>query len=239
MSFFGSGLFETFIEYHWETRKISSIHEVWEDILEGFQFIRNSKSLLALTTLGILINTLLQPVISIILPYLSRVILGFSSVQFGSIQTVATIGALTGNLIIAGKLKESSENLLFKALFAQLICLFPLSLVIHPYFQKTAYFMLLGVFATFGLFNTLVNVPLATKLQKAVPNEVRARFFSAFETALMITIPLGMAIVGPLLDIVNVSTLIATLVVISLFVSVYYYTNFKEIIMRIGAEHKG
>lgn len=48
--------------------------------------------------------------------------------------------------------------------------------------------MLLGVFATFGLFNTLVNVPLATKLQKAVPNEVRARFFSAFETALMITI---------------------------------------------------
>ena len=235
-SFFGSGLFEMFIEYHWETRKISSLHEVWEDMLEGFKFIKNSKSVLSLTILGILLNTLLNPVFAVILPYISRVILGLSSIQFGSIETVATVGALTGNLIIAGKLKNSSENLLFKALFAQIICLFPLSVVTYPYFQKTAYFMLLGIFTAFGFFNTLVNVPLVTKLQKAVPNEVRARFFSAFETALMAATPLGMAVVGPLLDIIDISTLVATLVTLSLFASIYYYINFKETIMNIGAE---
>ena len=235
-SFFGSGLFEMFIEYHWETRKISSLHEVWEDMLEGFKFIKDSKSVLSLTILGILLNTLLNPVFAVILPYISRVVLGLSSVQFGSIETVATVGALTGNLIIAGKLKNSSESLLFKALFAQIICLFPLSVVTYPYFQKTAYFMLLGIFTAFGFFNTLVNVPLVTKLQKAVPNEVRARFFSAFETALMAATPLGMAVVGPLLDIIEVSTLVATLVTLSLFASIYYYINFKETIMNIGAE---
>ncbi|OYT33526.1 MFS transporter, partial [Archaeoglobales archaeon ex4484_92] len=79
-------------------------------------------------------------------------------------------------------------------------------------------------------------VPLVTKLQKAVPNEVRARFFSAFETALMAATPLGMAVVGPLLDIIEVSTLVATLVTLSLFASIYYYINFKETIMNIGAK---
>ncbi|USS40329.1 hypothetical protein NF865_08385 [Thermococcus aggregans] len=126
--------------------------------------------------------------------------------------------------------------MLFKALFAEIICLFPLSVVTYPYFQKAAYFMLLGIFTALGFFNTLINVPLITKLQKAVPNEVRARFFSAFETALMAATPLGMAVAGPLLDILEASTLVATLVALSLLASIYCYINFKETIMNIGAE---
>ena len=235
-SFFGSGLFEMLIEYQWESRKISSLDEVREDMLEGFKFIKNSKSLLVLVSLAIVLNTLLNPIFAVILPYMSRVILGFSSVQFGSIQTAATIGALAGNILIAGKLKESSENLLFKALFAQLICLLLLSVVVHPLIRPVAYPALLGIFMVGGFFNILVNVPLITKLQKSVPNEVRARFFSAFETAIMATTPLGMAVIGPLLDTIDISTLVATLVTLSLFASIYYYINFKETIMNIGAE---
>ncbi|KPU63364.1 MFS transporter [Thermococcus sp. EP1] len=236
VSFFGSGLFEMLIEYQWGSRKISSLGEVWEDMLEGFKFIKNSKSLLILVSLGIVLNTLLNPIFVVILPYMSRVILGFSSVQFGSIQTAATIGALAGNLLIAGKLKESSENLLFKALFAQLICLLLLSVVVHPLIRPVAYPALLGIFIGGGFFNILVNVPLFTKLQKGVPNEVRARFFSAFETAIMATTPLGMAVIGPLLDTVDVSTLVATLVTLSLLASMYYYLNFRESVMNIGVE---
>ncbi len=239
ISFFGSGLFEMLIEYQWESRKISGLGEVWEDMLEGFEFIKNSKSLLILISLGIVLNTLLNPIFVVILPYMSRVILGFSSVQFGSIQTAATIGALAGNLLIAGKLKESSENLLFKALFAQLICLLLLSVVTHLLIRPMAYPALLGIFMVGGFFNILVNVPLFTKLQKGVPNEVRARFFSAFETAIMATTPLGMAVIGPLLDIVDVSALVATLVTLSLLASIYYYLNFRESVMNIGVKTRG
>ncbi|USS40328.1 hypothetical protein NF865_08380 [Thermococcus aggregans] len=77
VSFFGSGLFEMLIEYHWETRKISSIHEVWGDMLEGFRFIKDSKSLLVLVSLAIVLNTLLNPIFAVILPYISRVVLGY------------------------------------------------------------------------------------------------------------------------------------------------------------------
>ncbi|AIF68926.1 MFS transporter [Palaeococcus pacificus DY20341] len=235
-SFLGSGLFETLIEYRWETKELSSLAEVWSEMREGFRFIKDSRSLMILVSFAIILNTLLNPVFAVVLPYVSRVVLGFSSVQFGSIETAATVGALAGNIIIAGKLKESSENLLFKALLAQLLCLFVLAAAAHPYFKGTAYPMLIGTFTAFGFFNTMVNVPITTKLQKAVPNEVRARFFSAFETAILATTPLGMALIGPLLDIVDVSNLVAILVILSLIALAYYYINFKEIVMSVGTE---
>ncbi|GAB6101879.1 MFS transporter [Thermococcus atlanticus] len=236
VSFFGSGLFEVLIEYRRETRKLSSLSEVWEDMLEGFRFIRASRSLLVLVSFAIILNTLLNPVFAVILPYLSRVTLRLSSVQFGSIETAATLGALAGNVLIAGKLKESSEKLLFKALFGQLAVMLLLAPVAHPAFRRVAYPMLIAIFVAFGVFNTLVNIPIFAKLQKAVPDEVRSRFFSAFETMIMATTPLGMAVAGPLLDAVEMPLLIAALVAISLLVTAYYYINFRESVMNIDSE---
>ncbi|WP_297420899.1 MFS transporter [Thermococcus sp.] len=234
MSFFGSGLFEMLIEYRWETRKISSPREVWEDMIEGFRFIRNSEGLLILVSLAVILNTLLNPIFAVILPYLTRSILGLSAVQFGSIETAATLGALAGNLLIAGKLKKRSEGVFFKAAFLQFSVMFLLVLAAYPAFRSIAYPILIVTFVLFGLFNTLVNVPLFTKLQKAVPNEVRSRFFSAFETAVMATTPVGMALIGPLLNVIPVYELVGILSTVSFVIAVFYYLGFGETIMRVG-----
>ncbi len=239
VSFSGSGLFEMLIEYHWKTRKISDISEIWDDMLEGFRFIRSSRNLLVLVSFAVILNTLLNPVFIVILPYLSRVTLRLSSVQFGSVQTAATIGALTGNLLIAGKFKESSERHLFKALFGQLAVMFLLAPVALPAFRSIAYLMLPIIFVVFGIFNTLVNIPIFAKLQKVVPNEVRSRFFSAFETMIMATTPLGMAVIGFLLDIVDICTLTTVLVALSFLISAYYYINFRQSVINLGSDIEG
>ncbi len=236
VSFFGSGLFETLIEYEWETRKLSSVHEVWADMVEGFRFIRDSKPLLILVSLAVILNTLLNPVFAVVLPYLARVTLGLSSVKFGSIETAATLGALAGNLLIAGKLKENSEKVFFKAAFVQLGILFLLVLAAYPAFRDVAYPLLIVTFVLFGVFNTLVNVPLFTKLQKAVPGEVRSRFFTALNTIVMATTPLGMAIIGPILNVVPVYELVGVLLVVSLAIALAFYLRFGETIMRVGDE---
>ncbi|NJE27095.1 MFS transporter, partial [Thermococcus sp. MV5] len=44
-SFLGSGLFEVFIEYRWQTRKLSNLGEVKKDLLEGVAFLRDNKPL--------------------------------------------------------------------------------------------------------------------------------------------------------------------------------------------------
>ena len=236
VSFFGSGLFETLIEYEWETRKLSSVHEVWDDMLEGFRFIRDSNPLLILVSLAVILNTLLNPVFAVVLPYLARVTLGLSSVKFGSIETAATLGALAGNLLIAGKLKENSEEVFFKAAFVQLGILFLLVLAAYPTFRDVAYQLLIVTFVLFGVFNTLVNVPLFTKLQKAVPGEVRSRFFTAFETTVMATTPLGMAIIGPILNVLPVYELVGVLLAVSFAIALAFYLRFGETIMRVGEE---
>ena len=236
VSFFGSGLFETLIEYEWETRKLSSVHEVWADMVEGFRFIRDSKPLLILVSLAVILNTLLNPIFAVVLPYLARVTLGLSSVRFGSIETAATLGALAGNLLIAGKLKENSEEVFFKAAFVQLGILFLLVLAAYPAFRDVAYPLLIVTFVLFGVFNTLVNVPLFTKLQKAVPGEVRSRFFTAFETTVMAMTPLGMAIVGPILNVIPVYELVGVLLAVSFAIALAFYLRFGETIMRVGEE---
>ncbi len=235
-SFFGSGLFEILIGYKQEMRRLSSVREIWGDMVEGFHFIRASKSLLVLVSLGIVLNTLLNPVFAVVLPYLTRIALGFSSVQFGSIETSATLGALAGNILIAGKLREHSEGILFKAIFLQLASMSLLVLVAYPSFRGIAYPLLLTTFVLFGVFNTLVNVPLLIKLQKAVPGEVRSRFFTTFDTAVMATIPLGMTLIGPLLNIFPAYVLIGALLAVSFSMGVLYYITFGETIMKVGEE---
>jgi H+ antiporter protein len=239
VSFFGSGLFEILIDYEMKTRKISSLGEFWEDMLEGFRFIRGSRPLLILVSLAVILNTLTNPIFTVVLPYLARVTLGLSSVQFGSIETAATLGSLAGNLLIAGKLKEASEGLLFKALALQLAVLSLLVPTSHPALGEVAYPMLLAVFLLFGLFNTLLNVPLMTKLQKAVPNEVRSRFFTALETAVMATTPVGIVVLGPLLNVVPVYLLLAAVLGISAAVTAFYYIKFGRMIIEVGESSLG
>lgn len=237
VSFFGSGLFEILIEYRRETRELSSLHEVWDDMLEGFRFMKSSKNLMVLVSFGILLNTLLNPVFAVVLPYLARIELGLSAVKFGSVETAATLGALGGNLLIALKLGERSEDFLFKAIFAQLFSLMGLAFVTRPELGGFAYPVLLAIMAVGGFFNALINVPLFTKLQKAVPDEVRSRFFSAFETVMMATTPLGMALVGPLIDVAGTTVIILALTLPSVLITLCYYLRFRETVINIGSEN--
>ncbi|CAD5244178.1 MFS transporter [Thermococcus camini] len=237
VSFFGSGLFEVLIEYPWKTRKLSSLREVWDDMVGGFRFMRSSRNLMVLVSFGVILNTLLNPVFAVVLPYLARIELGLSSVKFGSVETAATLGTLAGNMLIALKLGEKSEDFLFGALFAQLLCLTGLAFVTRSILGELAYPSLLGIIGLIGFFNTLVNIPLFTKLQKAVPDEVRSRFFTAMETIMMATTPLGMALVGPLIDVAGTTVIILALTVPSVMVTLYYYLRFRETVVNIGSEN--
>ncbi len=239
VSFFGSGLFEILIEYHRETRELSGLAEIWGDMVEGFRFMRSSRSVLILVSFGILLNTLLNPIFAVVLPYLTRIELGLSAIQFGSIGTAATLGALAGNLLIALKLGERSEDFLFRAIFVQLFSIMCLAFVTHPALGGFAYPFLLAVMVVGGFFNTLVNVPLFTKLQKAVPDEVRSRFFTAMETIMLATTPLGMALVGPLLDALGTSVIVLALTIPSTLITLYYYLRFREAVIGVGSELVG
>ena len=121
ISFFGSGLFEVLIHYEWKSGKIEHMKEIWGDLKEGFSFLRAKKVITLLLIYALILNFLLNPIGTVVLPYLYRVQFGFSSTQFGSLETAFMVGMLLGNILIMGKLGSRAENLIFKFLFVELI----------------------------------------------------------------------------------------------------------------------
>ncbi|RLF78238.1 MFS transporter [Thermococci archaeon] len=234
ISFFGSGLFEMLIHYEWESRKIGNVGEVWEDLKEGLSFLKARKSISLLLIYALILNFLFNPIGAVVLPYLYRVQFGFSSTQFGSLETAFMVGMLLGNMLIMGKLGSRAENLLFKCLFGELILAGIMTLLASPYVRMETwqlYLSFVAVQVPFGITNALVNVPIMTKLQKMVPSELRGRVFSVFELLAMGTTPLGMGIVGVAMKYLEAYQLMAVATIGGVIITVYYMLNYATIII--------
>ncbi|ASJ00696.1 MFS transporter [Thermococcus gorgonarius] len=232
-SFFGSGLFEAFIHYEWTSRKIESLGEVVDDLREGIAFLRSSRYLTVILSYALFINFLLNPVFAVALPYVYRVELAFSSQWFGFLQTAFMVGMLLGNVAIMAKLGSRAEGMLFRALFVQLGLVLVLAILISPLLSMSAltlFAIFMGLNAVDGFFNALVNVPIVTKLQKAIPSELRGRIFSVFDLIVGMTIPAGMALVGFALDYVPAWALFAVSGFLGIAVTAYYYLRYGSLL---------
>ncbi len=203
LSFFGSGLFELFIHYEWKTKKISNAKEIMTDLKEGLRFLRKSKYLLVLMTFALSLNALGQPLGAILLPYVIREVLKFSSLQFGLIESTFMAGAIVGNMVIALKLVKKPAKYIFHSLVINGIILLVFIWLISPMssLSVTMAFLTLAIISVIlGSAEAFMNVPLEAKIQRAVPNELRGRVLSIFIVMVNVLTPLGILVIGPLLD---------------------------------------
>ncbi|HHE75681.1 MAG TPA: MFS transporter, partial [Candidatus Aciduliprofundum boonei] len=237
ISFFGSGLFEMLIHYEWKSRKIGNIGEVWEDLKEGLSFLKARKSISLLLIYALILNFLLNPIGTVVLPYLYRVQFGFSSTQFGSLETAFMVGMLLGNMLIMGKLGPRAENLVFKFLFVELILEGIMTVLASPCVSMNTwqlYLFFVAIQIPSGATNALVNVPIMTKLQKMVPSELRGRIFSVIELLAMGTTPIGVALVGVAMRWFEAYQLMAIAILGGFLITVYYVLNYASIIIGDG-----
>lgn len=234
MSFFGSGLFEALIHYEWKTRELESARQVIEDIKEGIAFLRSSHYLMVLMFFALFMNALGQPFGAVIMPYSFREILKFSSQQFGLLESAFMGGMLLGNLLIAVKLKRPGR-LFFKALAFNGAMMLVFIWVVSPYAElatTVAFFTLAGVSILWGFSNALINVPLNAKIQRAIPTELRGRVFSALALLINLSAPLGLVVVGALMDRLPVWQISAVLWIMMGAVILHYYIKHRETLLR-------
>ncbi|MFA4662238.1 MFS transporter [Pyrococcus kukulkanii] len=203
VSFFGSGLFEVFIRYEWKSRKIENLSEVIEDLVEGIRFIRSNRYLMVLVTFALAMNAFGNPFGAVIWPYSLREVLKFSSQQFGIVESSFMLGALFGNLLIAAILGRKTGRHIFKLMLVNGMLLLPFIWIISPYStipRDIAFYVLIGMGIGMGMSNAMINVPINSNLQRAVPTEFRGRVFSALGVLANLTVPIGLVVVGPLID---------------------------------------
>lgn len=234
VSFFGSGLFEALIRYEWKTRELESVGQVIEDIKEGLVFLRSSRYLVVLMSFALFMNALGQPFNAVVMPYAFREVLKFTSEQFGLLESAFMGGMLFGNLIVAIKLGRRAGRYLFKAMAVNGLLMLIFVWVVSPLagVSRDSAFVTLAVTAVFlGASSAIINVPLNSKIQRAVPTELRGRVFSALALLVNASAPLGLVVVGPLVDRYSAWGVSLGIWVAQAVVVVHYYVRHREVLL--------
>ncbi|MDD4029336.1 MAG: MFS transporter [Caldisericia bacterium] len=242
-SFFLSGVSEVFIVYTQSTQRVKmTLQQVWTDFAGGIRYFTRQKSMTSVMFFAMITNFLAVPIIMVVVPFFAREVVGFTSTQYGFMETAWVIGMLIGNLLIATIFSKKKIQFLFQlGIWGQMGFLFLFSLITFPfsvqYFGGASWSYLVVVslcFVIIGLFNAYVNTPLSVYFQKAVPSEMRTRVFSVMSILSQLIVPLGIAIYGFLTDlypshlIIIVSWFITFIVVLLFFLRKTFY-SFEDV----------
>lgn len=232
ISFIISSIFTMFIIYN---KKVSKKEKITtkiflSEISETLRFIALKRGLLQLFTFAMISNFLMAPMFSIIMPYVLKKEIGFSSQQYGYIMCFFTVGILLGNVGISiyfkklGSKKLMRVGLIIESILTVLICVLVFPKIVSIYNGATlGLFLSIGICCvSMGFFNAFVNTPISTNLQKLVPDEMRSRFFSILGMFSQGAIPLGSLLFGILLDLIKYYNLLTIINILSIIVSAVF-----------------
>jgi MFS family permease len=210
ISFLVSAIFSMLIRYN---RKIVNVEKISMKTFvkrnsEVLKFILEKKGLFQLFTFAMCANFLLSPLFDIVMPYVLKREVGFTSQQYGYVMAFLAVGLLLGNVAILTYFKKLGLRKLMRYGFViettlrVIVCALMLPYIISLYGGGT--WTLLITIAIFCMmmefFNAFVNTAISTNLQNLVPVEMRARFFSILGMFSQGAIPLGTLLFGILLD---------------------------------------
>lgn len=210
ISFIISAVFSMFINYKRkvvEKDKIS-IKTFLNENSEALKFIVNKKGLLQLFVFAMISNFLLAPLFDIVMPYILKKEVGFTSQQYGYIMGFLAVGILLGNMGISLYFKRLGIKKLMKIGFIVettlrvVVCGLVLPKVVSVYGGPTwMLFISISIgFIAMEFFNAFVNTSISTNLQKLVPDEMRSRFFSIMGMFAQGAMPIGALVFGIMLD---------------------------------------
>ena len=169
--------------------------------------------------------------------------LKFSSYQFGLLESAFMVGALIGNGLIAAKFGKKAGRYLFHALLFDGVMIVIFAWAVSPYssFSTNAAFLLLaGVNVLWGAVEAFINVPLNSKIQRAIPSELRGRVMSAMIVLMNLSGPLGLVMIGPLLDRFPAWQVTMVLWTGMGVVVAYYWARHRETLLAgVGGEKNG
>jgi predicted MFS family arabinose efflux permease len=234
-SFFGSGLFEILIRYEWRTKELESFSQVIEDLKEGINFLRSNRYLSTLMFFALFMIALGQPFGAVIMPYSYREVLKFSSYQFGLLESAFMGGAFLGNSLIAIKFGKKAGRYLFHTLLLDGVMILAFTWAISPLSslgRNEAFFFLAGINILWGSIEAFIDVPINSKIQRAIPSELRGRVMSAMAVLMHLSSPLGLLAVGPLLDRFPAWEVTVAIWTGMAIVVAYFWARYREILLK-------
>jgi len=186
---------------HHETTETtgSAVGQYWQDLRAGFRYVLSWRGLLILMAMAMLINLVLSPSMSFI-PLLVTEHFQGTAWHLSAMEAALGIGVLVGGVLLGAWGGFKSR------VYTSLLGLVGLGLSVLLAGVVPASLFPLAVLAMglMGLMSSLTNGPIMAVLQAAVAPSMQGRVFTLLSSAAMAMMPLGLAVAGPLADVMGV-----------------------------------
>ena len=185
------------------TAATTSIRSYFTDFMSGMRYVYRWKGLMALIIVFGLANFLLAPMLSMMPLIIARHFQGGAR-EYGLFEMALAGGVIVGSLTLSiwggFKRKIVSVNV------AQILCGLILSFIaIVP--ENKFYLVLLATLLT-GVTSSYINSPVTAIFQSKVEKAMQGRVMSIVTVVCMISMPLSLAIAGPLSDVIGLMPLV-------------------------------
>jgi hypothetical protein len=175
--------------------------------------------------LNALFLLLIQPLITVGVPYIILVCLKLNSIWNGASQmlmgTAGIIGGLTATLI-AGKFAVSKVYKLFVGMGIALV--FAAMGLFFPFMSITTYSIINSSCVAIFILASIAGIFITSAIQNAVPKEMLGRVMSLYSSVMNAALPIGMSVYGILYE-HFIDSLYIVLVATAIFVVVIGFTG--------------
>lgn len=179
----------------------SAASQYWADLRAGFRYVLGWRGLLILMGMATLINLVLSPSMSFI-PLLVTEHFQGTAWHLGAMEAALGIGVLVGGVLLSawGGFRSQIHTSLMGLVGLGL------SVLLAGLVPNTLFALAVGAMGVLGIMIAITNGPLMAVMQANVAPEMQGRVFTLLSSAAMAMMPLGLAIAGPLADVVGVRT---------------------------------
>lgn len=183
------------------TAAVARQPSLWQEMWEGLRFIGTWPGLLALLLMATVINFLLNPAFAL-MPILVTKHFQGQALHLGALESASGIGVILGGLALSvwggfrRRILTTLAGLIGMGMGIVLIGLTP----------SSAFLLAVGGMFITGLMNPITNGPIMALMQDLVPAEMQGRVFTVTQSIAAAMSPLGLAVAGPVADLLGVRT---------------------------------
>jgi DHA3 family macrolide efflux protein-like MFS transporter len=177
---------------------VTGSSSVLTDFREGFRFIWSWKGLMMIVGMALVINLLTSPAFSL-LPILVTNHFDGGAIELAWFQSANGVGMIAGGILLGiwGGFRSRVKT----AMSAMTIM--GGGLLIFSFLTKDAFLIGVGLLFVFGTMNSIANASFFALLQATVPAEIQGRVFTMMMSLIMSMTPVGLALAGPVADLLG------------------------------------
>jgi DHA3 family macrolide efflux protein-like MFS transporter len=173
--------------------------KITNDMMQAMRFLRGWRGALTLLAFFAIINLLLSPAFSL-MPILVIDHFHGGAIDYASTEAMAGIGMVVGGIALSvwgGTKKRIITTMATTALAG-------VGTALIAFVPSNGFLLVLGLLLFIGLMMPMLNGSIMALMQACVPKAMQGRVFALIGAVAMSATPVGLAIAGPVADVIGI-----------------------------------